>query len=117
MELMCRVKGPRMPVTLTWSVQRDQSAPNTILTLHPDGTIHWSTDQNHYQLRVDNGNKEVVYYLQIIGISHSERGKYQCNVSVSLEDEDREVPASNQVTLMVENQGTASYSHLWSITE
>lgn len=103
-ELMCRVKGPRMPVTLTWSVQHNVSAPDTILTLHPDGTIHWSADQNHYQLRVESRDKEVIYYLIIFGTSHSEGGNYQCNVSIFLENEHKEGPASNPLTVMVKNR-------------
>uniref|UniRef100_A0A669BER0 Ig-like domain-containing protein n=1 Tax=Oreochromis niloticus TaxID=8128 RepID=A0A669BER0_ORENI len=82
LELMCRVRGPHMPVTVTWSVQREAKTPDTILTLSPNGTISWSADQNHYQLRVESRKTEVIYYLLVI--------------------------ASNQLAVIVNNPGTAS---------
>uniref|UniRef100_A0A3B4G2V2 Zgc:91849 n=1 Tax=Pundamilia nyererei TaxID=303518 RepID=A0A3B4G2V2_9CICH len=112
LELMCRVKGPHMPVTVTWSVQREAKTPDTILTLSPDGTISWSADQNHYQLRVESRKTEVMYYLLVIGTSHREGGSYQCNVSVLLKNVHKELEASNQLSVIVINPGTASCSHL-----
>uniref|UniRef100_A0A668SJF3 Ig-like domain-containing protein n=1 Tax=Oreochromis aureus TaxID=47969 RepID=A0A668SJF3_OREAU len=97
LELMCRVRGPHMPVTVTWSVQREAKTPDTILTLSPDGTISWSGDQNHYQLRVESRKTEVIYYLLVIGTSHREGGNYQCNVSVLLKNVHKELKASNQL--------------------
>uniref|UniRef100_A0AAX7VIG1 Ig-like domain-containing protein n=1 Tax=Astatotilapia calliptera TaxID=8154 RepID=A0AAX7VIG1_ASTCA len=111
LELMCRVKGPHMPVTVTWSVQREAKTPDTILTLSPDGTISWSADQNHYQLRVESRKTEVMYYLLVIGTSHREGGSYQCNVSVLLKNVHKELKASNQLSVIVINRGTASCSH------
>uniref|UniRef100_A0A3P8NUN5 Ig-like domain-containing protein n=1 Tax=Astatotilapia calliptera TaxID=8154 RepID=A0A3P8NUN5_ASTCA len=108
LELMCRVKGPHMPVTVTWSVQREAKTPDTILTLSPDGTISWSADQNHYQLRVESRKTEVMYYLLVIGTSHREGGSYQCNVSVLLKNVHKELKASNQLSVIVINRGTAS---------
>uniref|UniRef100_A0A3P8NUS5 Ig-like domain-containing protein n=1 Tax=Astatotilapia calliptera TaxID=8154 RepID=A0A3P8NUS5_ASTCA len=109
LELMCRVKGPHMPVTVTWSVQREAKTPDTILTLSPDGTISWSADQNHYQLRVESRKTEVMYYLLVIGTSHREGGSYQCNVSVLLKNVHKELKASNQLSVIVNNPGTASF--------
>ncbi|XP_076731043.1 immunoglobulin superfamily member 2 [Maylandia zebra] len=103
LELMCRVKGPHMPVTVTWSVQREAKTPDTILTLSPDGTISWSADQNHYQLRVESRKTEVMYYLLVIGTSHREGGSYQCNVSVLLKNVHKELKASNQLSVIVNN--------------
>uniref|UniRef100_A0A3P9AYR7 Immunoglobulin superfamily member 3 n=1 Tax=Maylandia zebra TaxID=106582 RepID=A0A3P9AYR7_9CICH len=103
LELMCRVKGPHMPVTVTWSVQREAKTPDTILTLSPDGTISWSADQNHYQLRVESRKTEVMYYLLVIGTSHREGGSYQCNVSVLLKNVHKELKASNQLSVIVIN--------------
>uniref|UniRef100_A0A669E3T3 Ig-like domain-containing protein n=1 Tax=Oreochromis niloticus TaxID=8128 RepID=A0A669E3T3_ORENI len=97
LELMCRVRGPHMPVTVTWSVQREAKTPDTILTLSPNGTISWSADQNHYQLRVESRKTEVIYYLLVIGTSHREGGNYQCNVSVLLKNVHKELKASNQL--------------------
>ncbi|XP_019208767.1 immunoglobulin superfamily member 3 isoform X1 [Oreochromis niloticus] len=103
LELMCRVRGPHMPVTVTWSVQREAKTPDTILTLSPNGTISWSADQNHYQLRVESRKTEVIYYLLVIGTSHREGGNYQCNVSVLLKNVHKELKASNQLAVIVNN--------------
>ncbi|XP_031594432.2 immunoglobulin superfamily member 3-like isoform X3 [Oreochromis aureus] len=103
LELMCRVRGPRMPVTVTWSMQREAKTPDTILTLSPNGTISWSADQNHYQLRVESRKTEVIYYLLVIGTSHREGGNYQCNVSVLLKNVHKELRASNQLAVIVNN--------------
>ncbi|KAM9343360.1 LOW QUALITY PROTEIN: immunoglobulin superfamily member 3-like [Pholidichthys leucotaenia] len=101
-ELLCRVKGPQVPITLIWSVQRDNNLDN-ILTLYPDGTISWSGEQHHYQLRVENRKDVVFYYLQIIGASHREAGTYQCSVSVFLENIHKKVNESNMLAVMVQN--------------
>ncbi|XP_069569764.1 immunoglobulin superfamily member 3-like [Brachyistius frenatus] len=102
-ELMCRVKGPRVPITLTWSVQRDASTIDNILTMYSDGGISWSGDQHHYQLKVRIQNNAVLYYLQIIGASHREAGTYRCMVSVFLENAHKKLPPSNQLAVMVKD--------------
>lgn len=105
-ELICRVRGPRVPATLTWSVQRDGSV-DTILTLNHDGSISWSGDQQGYQVRVDNKPKEVLHYLLINGASQREAGKYQCSVSVFLEKIHKKLPPSNTVAVLVQKPGTS----------
>ncbi|XP_010747991.3 immunoglobulin superfamily member 3 isoform X2 [Larimichthys crocea] len=103
-ELMCRVKGPRVPITLTWSLQRDSSSnPDTILTLYSNGGISWFGDESTYQLRVENKNNEVVHYLLINGASQRESGSYQCSVSVFRENVYKKLPPSNQLALSVQN--------------
>lgn len=102
-DLMCRVKGPHMPITLSWSLQRDASNVDNILTLYPDGTISWFGNQHHYQLKVQKRTNEVVHYLQIIGASHREAGTYQCIVSLFLENVHKKLPPSNQLAVMVQN--------------
>lgn len=106
-ELMCRVRGPRLPITLTWSLQRDASTLDNILTLYSDGAISWSGDQNRYQLKVENKPNQVIHYLLISGASHREAGNYQCSVSVFLENVHKKLPPSNQLAVQVKNPGTA----------
>ncbi|XP_070694283.1 immunoglobulin superfamily member 3-like isoform X2 [Pempheris klunzingeri] len=102
-QLMCRVRGPQLPVTLTWSLQRDVSTLDNILTLYSDGAISWSGDQYRYQLKVENKQNEVIHYLLISGASHREAGSYQCSVSVFLENAHRQLPPSNQLAVRVQN--------------
>nr|XP_020441499.1 immunoglobulin superfamily member 3-like isoform X2 [Monopterus albus] len=103
-ELMCRVRGPRMPITLTWSRQRDQPTLDNILTLYSDGAISWSGDQHRYQLKVQNKVNEVIHSLLINGASHREAGRYQCRVSVFLQNVNKKVPPSHPLAVMVHNR-------------
>ncbi|KAL7384641.1 hypothetical protein ABVT39_006182 [Epinephelus coioides] len=102
-ELMCRVKGPRIPITLTWSLQRDASNVDNILTLYSDGAVSWSANQHRYQLKVENNQNEAIHYLLINGASHREAGSYQCRVSVFLENVHRKLPPSYPVAVLVQN--------------
>ncbi|XP_047456388.1 immunoglobulin superfamily member 3-like [Mugil cephalus] len=102
-QLMCRVKGPQVPVTLTWSVQRDPSTIDNILTVYHNGSISWFGEQNHYQLKVEKNANAVIHSLQIIGASHREAGLYQCMPSVFLENVHKKLPPSNPLAVMVHN--------------
>ncbi|XP_019945255.2 immunoglobulin superfamily member 2-like [Paralichthys olivaceus] len=105
-ELLCRVRGPRVPrvpITLSWSLQRDASTIDNILTLSWNGEISWSGDQHVYQLKVENKVKEVAHTLLINGASHREAGTYQCQASVFFENVHRKLPPSNAVAVMVAN--------------
>eukprot|EP00063_Salmo_salar_P045371 XP_014020206.1 PREDICTED: immunoglobulin superfamily member 3-like [Salmo salar] len=60
-ELVCQVRGPSLPVTVTWSQQREGgSAPDNILTLLHTGDIMWRGDQSNYQLRVTTSKEESI---------------------------------------------------------
>ncbi|XP_008273849.1 immunoglobulin superfamily member 3-like [Stegastes partitus] len=102
-ELMCRVKGPRMPITLAWSLQRDASNVDNIVTLYSDGAISWFGNQDRYQLKVQSNSNEVVHYLQIIGASHREEGSYQCSVSIVYENVLKKLNPSNPLAVKVLN--------------
>ncbi|XP_028993333.1 immunoglobulin superfamily member 2-like [Betta splendens] len=101
-ELMCRVTGPRMPVTVTWSLQRDGTTPDNILTLYFDGSISWFGSHQRYQLRVENQKSQVVHYLLITGATYREAGAYQCSVSVFLQNAHRKLPPSNLLAVVVQ---------------
>ncbi|XP_034069369.1 immunoglobulin superfamily, member 3-like [Gymnodraco acuticeps] len=102
-ELMCRVKGPPVPMTLAWSLQRDASTLDNILTMYYDGAISWSGDQSRYQLKVEKQKNGVFHYLLINGVSQSEVGIYQCRVSVFLDNVYKKLPLSNPVAISVLN--------------
>ncbi|XP_026151200.1 immunoglobulin superfamily member 3-like isoform X2 [Mastacembelus armatus] len=102
-ELMCRVRGPRLPMTVTWSLQRDALSIDNIMTLYFDGAISWSGDQHRYQLKVENQQSQVIHSLLINSASHREAGNYQCRVSVVLQNEHKKLPPSNQLAVLVLN--------------
>ncbi|KAM7380449.1 hypothetical protein PAMP_003743 [Pampus punctatissimus] len=110
-ELMCRVRGSPVPITLIWSLQRDASTLDNILTLYSNGAISWSGDQHSYQMKVESKPNDVIYYLLINGASHREAGSYQCSVSVFLENAYKKLSSSNQLAVMVQNPGTADICH------
>ncbi|XP_062259410.1 immunoglobulin superfamily member 3-like [Platichthys flesus] len=101
-ELMCRVQGPRVPTTLIWSLQHDDSTIQNILTLNWNGDISWSGDQHVYQLRVENKPKGVTHSLLINGASPREAGKYQCHASAFIQNVHKKPLPSNPVGVMVE---------------
>ncbi|KAF7215716.1 immunoglobulin superfamily member 3 isoform X2 [Nothobranchius furzeri] len=102
-ELMCQVKGPSVLKHLIWTKQNNNSTLNNIVTLSSDGSVSWSGDQHHYQVKVDNQNNAVMYYLKIVGASRREAGIYQCMVSVFLENAFKKLPESNHLRVMVQN--------------
>ncbi|XP_051938701.1 immunoglobulin superfamily member 3-like [Hippocampus zosterae] len=102
-ELMCRVKGPHLAITLSWSLQRGMSTLDNILTMYYDGAVSWSGEQQRYRLRVDNRPSERIYYLLINGASHREAGSYQCRVSVFQKNVHKKLPPSNLLMIMVQN--------------
>lgn len=107
LELMCRVRGPRIPMTLSWIVQRDESLDN-ILTMYSDGSISWSGEQQRYQLRVQKSQNELIHYLAINGVGHREAGRYQCSAVVSLKNGPKKLTPSNTVAVTVQDPGSAS---------
>ncbi|XP_017278106.1 immunoglobulin superfamily member 3 [Kryptolebias marmoratus] len=102
-ELVCNVKGPPVPSTLSWSVQTKGSSLNTIVTLVSDGSISWSGNQHQYQVKVRKQKNLVMYSLIIIGASYREAGSYQCLVSVFLENVYKKLTPSNEVSVTVRN--------------
>ncbi|XP_073329448.1 immunoglobulin superfamily member 3-like [Pagrus major] len=100
--LMCRVRGPHVPITLTWSLQRDATNLDNILTLGYDGAVSWSAGfEQSYQLKVENQQNEARHYLLIKGASQREAGSYQCSASVFMENAYKRLPASNQLAVSV----------------
>ncbi|XP_056145813.1 immunoglobulin superfamily member 3-like [Lampris incognitus] len=103
-ELVCRVQGPRLPMTLTWTLQRSgASSPDSILTLRSNGAIAWWGDQRRFQIKTTVLEKAADHTLIINGASSGEAGLYQCQVSVFLEKSHRRMPPSNLLAVMVNN--------------
>lgn len=103
-ELMCRVRGLDLPGTLSWTLQRDGSSLDNILTMYSDGAISWAGEQHSYQLRVQKNTYGHHYYLVINGVSHREAGRYQCHVGVSLKNGPKKLE-SNGLAVIVREPG------------
>ncbi|KAK7939234.1 hypothetical protein WMY93_002560 [Mugilogobius chulae] len=94
--LMCRVRELNLPRNLTWSVRRNSTMPDNILTLYSNGAISWFGDHQQYQLKIDNTmhKNEMMYYLFINSASKQDTGKYQCSVSVIVDRAPRTLVSS-----------------------
>ncbi|KAK6315143.1 hypothetical protein J4Q44_G00146720 [Coregonus suidteri] len=102
-ELVCWVRGPSLPVTVTWSLHHEGgSAPDNILTLSHTGDITWHGDQSNYQLRVTTSKGEVHHILRIIRASRREAGRYQCVISAFLQGRHRKPQNSNLLAVLVQ---------------
>ncbi|XP_077393407.1 immunoglobulin superfamily member 3-like [Festucalex cinctus] len=102
-ELMCRVKGPPLAMTLTWSLQRGGSTLDNILTMYHDGAVSWSGERQRYHLRVDTSPGVRMYYLLINGASHREAGSYQCRMSIFQKNVHKKLSPSNMLMIKVQN--------------
>lgn len=105
-ELMCRVRGLNLPMTLSWTLQRDGSSLDNVLTMHSDGSIIWAREQHSYQLRVQKKQNGLYHYLVINGVSEREAGRYQCHVVVSLKNVPKKLE-SNSLAVIVGKPGRA----------
>ncbi|KAM6985019.1 immunoglobulin superfamily member 3-like [Aplochiton taeniatus] len=101
-DLVCRIRGPRLPVTVTWTLQRGESSgPENILTLSPSGDVIWRGDQGRYQLKTSTTPHEVRHILRILQASPREAGRYQCELSMIVEKVHRKLPASYPLAVLV----------------
>lgn len=105
-ELICTVGGLNLPATLSWTLQRDGSNLDNILTMYSDGAVRWAGEQSSYQLRVEKNPNGLNYYLVINGVSRREGGRYQCHVAVSLKNVPRKLE-SNSLAVFVQKSGRA----------
>lgn len=107
-ELMCRVRGLNLPMTLSWTLQRDGSSLDldNVLTMYSDGSIVWAREQHSYQLRVQKNLNGLYHYLVINGVSQREAGRYQCHVVVSLKNVPKKLE-SNSLAVIVGKPGRA----------
>lgn len=107
-ELMCRVRRLNLPMTLSWTLQRDGSSLDldNVLTMYSDGSISWAGEQHSYQLRVQKNPNGLYHYLLINGVSQREAGRYQCHVVVSLKNVPKKLE-SNSLAVIVRDPGRA----------
>lgn len=105
-DLICMVKRLNLPVTLSWTLQRDGSSLENILTMYSDGAVRWAGEQSSYQLRVEKNQNGLYYYLAISGMSGSQAGRYQCHALFSLKSVPRKLQ-SNPLVVSVREPGRA----------
>lgn len=109
-ELICRVPRLTLPVTLSWTLQRDGASLDTVLTMYADGSISWGREQHSYQLKVKENQNKLFYYLVINGVSRREEGRYQCHIGVSLKNVPKKMASTSVLVIVREPASTLSLS-------
>ncbi|XP_076025987.1 immunoglobulin superfamily member 3-like [Genypterus blacodes] len=108
--LMCSLKGSDLPMTVTWSLQRENtSSLDNILTWYANGDISWSGEHRRYQLERKSGQNGVHHSLLINGVSLREAGRYQCEPSVFLENRHKRLQSPGLLAVMVKNPVSTLY--------
>uniref|UniRef100_A0A8C7YHF9 Ig-like domain-containing protein n=1 Tax=Oryzias sinensis TaxID=183150 RepID=A0A8C7YHF9_9TELE len=102
--LMCKVKGPRIPITVSW-IKKKNLDIDEIVKLNYNGDISWSGNQESYQVSVRNQKDSVIYDLKLTSASQMEKGTYQCSVSTFLEGAHKKLATSNGLDVAVQNPG------------
>ncbi|XP_035248458.1 immunoglobulin superfamily member 3 [Anguilla anguilla] len=102
-ELFCKVKGPRYPLSVTWKIQRSGSpSQEQIVSLFHDGVITWWKNQRSYQLRTQVQPDEVTFILKVFRASAQEAGTYQCVVEAFLRQTQKALKSSNVLAVRVQ---------------
>uniref|UniRef100_A0A3P9HRM9 Ig-like domain-containing protein n=1 Tax=Oryzias latipes TaxID=8090 RepID=A0A3P9HRM9_ORYLA len=102
--LMCKVKGPRIPITVSW-IKKKNLDIDEIVKLNYNGDISWSGNQESYQVSVRNQIDSVIYDLKLTSASQMEKGTYQCSVSTFVEGAHKKLATSNGLDVAVQNPG------------
>lgn len=106
--LMCWLIGSDLPMTVTWSLQRENSSSlDNILTSYANGDISWSGEHRRYQLKRESQKNRVHHSLLINGVSLREAGRYQCEPSVFLGNRHKRLQAPSLLAVMVKIPGNS----------
>ncbi|XP_029113917.1 immunoglobulin superfamily member 3-like isoform X1 [Scleropages formosus] len=101
-ELICTVKRPEAPLSVTWKFQPTgtPSQADIVLLTH-NGDITWFKELRNYQLRVQAQAEETRVVLRIMRASASEAGAYQCVVDAFLQQVQTSRKLSNKLSVIV----------------
>ncbi|XP_058885949.1 immunoglobulin superfamily member 3-like isoform X2 [Acipenser ruthenus] len=76
--LQCKVKGPKVPLTITWTFMAKGSQAENIVVIHYDGKITWGEKTSNFKFKTIVEKTESDSNLKITRASSTEMGKYQC---------------------------------------
>ncbi|ROL53428.1 Immunoglobulin superfamily member 3 [Anabarilius grahami] len=102
-ELLCTVKGPKVPLGVRWMFRPPNSTvQRNILSIRHTGEISWGADQRNYQLSVQI--QPSVTYLMLIAprASKQQEGQYQCQVDAYQKDVQKAMKNSNPLAVTVQ---------------
>ncbi|KAG7463641.1 hypothetical protein MATL_G00178850 [Megalops atlanticus] len=101
-ELICKVKGPKIPLSVTWKFQHtDSPSQEEIVSVLYTGVITWQRERRNYQLKTLVQEGETIFGLRVFRASSREAGKYQCMIEAFLRQTQRLSKLSNQLAVVV----------------
>ncbi|XP_028847117.1 immunoglobulin superfamily member 3 [Denticeps clupeoides] len=102
--LLCVVKGPRVPLSVTWKFQRQgSSGQQTVTSMLHSGELEWGKRSQSYQVSTTVADGEAQYILSVGRASLQESGSYQCLVEAYLQQTQRANKPSNLLGVQVTN--------------
>ncbi|MGH0130405.1 UNVERIFIED_CONTAM: hypothetical protein FKN15_018302, partial [Acipenser sinensis] len=99
--LQCKVKGPKVPLTITWTFMAKGSQTENIVVLHYDGKITWGEKTSNFKFKTIVEKTESVSNLKITRTSSTEMGKYQCVAEVWINEVQLANVSSNELEVIV----------------
>ncbi|XP_059355563.1 immunoglobulin superfamily member 2-like isoform X2 [Carassius carassius] len=101
-QLLCRVRGPKVSLALRWMFQPHNSSVQTnILSVSHTGEMEWRADQRNYQLNIQAQPEDTRFTLMVPRASKQQKGQYQCQVDAYQKDVQKAFKHSNLLAVIV----------------
>ncbi|XP_048834980.1 immunoglobulin superfamily member 3-like isoform X2 [Brienomyrus brachyistius] len=102
LELICKVKRPKIPLSVTWKFKYDNAtSEEEIVSLLHTGDIRWFKESHTYQLKAEVQEEETSFTLKIYRASISEAGVYRCVIETFLRQVQVSLNSSNHLQVIV----------------
>lgn len=106
-KLLCNVKGPKVPLSVTWLFQREGSSSlETVVSLQHTGDVVWGRQRHGYQLSTTVNEQQSQFELVVTSASLHNNGIYSCKVEAYLRQTQRASKPSNNLRVQVQKPGT-----------
>ncbi|XP_041115248.1 immunoglobulin superfamily member 3-like [Polyodon spathula] len=99
--LQCKVKGPKVPLSITWTFMAKDSQTENIVVIHYDGKITWGEKTSNFKFKTIVEKTESDSNLKITRASLTEMGKYQCVAEAWINEVQLASVSSNQLEVIV----------------
>ncbi|XP_026128378.1 immunoglobulin superfamily member 3-like [Carassius auratus] len=101
-QLLCRVRGPKVSLALRWMFQPHNSAAQiNIVSISHTGEMEWRADQRNYQLNIQAQPGDTRFTLMVPRASKQQEGQYQCQVDAYQKDVQKAFKNSNLLAVIV----------------
>ncbi|KAL1268258.1 hypothetical protein QQF64_033621, partial [Cirrhinus molitorella] len=102
-ELLCRVRGPKVSLAVRWMFQpQNSTGQKNILSIHHTGEITWGAEQRNYQLSIQAQPSDTRFILMVPRTSKKQEGQYQCQVDAYQKDVQKAMKNSNPLAVTVQ---------------